>query len=103
MDGSVTEALSHDESGGGRNVTGVHGSIMGNNKSVTGVHGNATSRHRSVMGAWLHTLQKCTLKHGNYKGNGQPIHEQVTASDYYLHKSVFIFYSGIFIRMYTLT
>ena len=35
MAGSVTEALSHDESSGGRNVTGVHWSIMGNNKSVT--------------------------------------------------------------------
>ena len=36
MVGSVTEALCHDESSGGRNVTGLHGSIMGNNKSVTG-------------------------------------------------------------------
>ena len=39
MAGSVTEAWSHDESSGGRSVTGMHGSVMGNHKSVTGVGG----------------------------------------------------------------
>ena len=36
MAASVTKALSHDASSGERNVTGVHGSVMGNNNSVTG-------------------------------------------------------------------
>ena len=36
MAGSVAEALSHEESSGGRNVTGVHRNAMGNNKSITG-------------------------------------------------------------------
>ena len=39
---SLTEALSLDESSGGRNVAGVHGSVMGNNESVTG--GNEMQR-----------------------------------------------------------
>ena len=34
MVGSVTEVQSHDEGRGGRNVTGVHGSVLGiQNKS----------------------------------------------------------------------
>ena len=39
MASSVTEAESHDKGGGGRSVTGVHGSVTGvQNKSVTGLH-----------------------------------------------------------------
>ena len=32
MAGSVKVAWNHDESSGGRSVTGVHSSVMGNNK-----------------------------------------------------------------------
>ena len=53
---SVTVAQSHDESRGGRTVTGVDGSIMG--KDI----GNM-STHKSVMGEWLHGLLECILRH----------------------------------------
>ena len=37
MAGSVTEAWSHDYGRGGRNITGVHGSVMG--AQIKGVNG----------------------------------------------------------------
>ena len=63
MDGSVSEAQSHDEGRRGRSVTGVHGSVTGaQNKGITGAwknkwaqkcNGGMASRFSIMHGVFL--------------------------------------------------
>ena len=50
MAGSVTKVWSHDESIGGRSVTGVYESVMVKEQKRNRGHGNAITRNKSVMG-----------------------------------------------------
>ena len=86
MDGSVTEARSHDDGTSGGSVTGMHRSATGKRAKCNWEHGNGMNSHKSTTGTWVHVLLKCTLGwawEGNYKINDQLVCEWVTASIYY--------------------
>ena len=86
MAGSVTKARSHDESSGGRSVTGVHGSVPGKQQKCNCRHGNATSRHsHGGMASSGHGILDSWACEANYKINDQPIHEGVMARVVIIH------------------